>query len=423
MGPTLRWLQEFVEGLTFVGRQAVFSFRDNWGIAILSVVLAASLWVYVTDQDSETKTAVVPGGVLVEPVNVPPGQAVLSMSRESVVVRARAPEDVFDGLTAEDFRATVDLSAVTGQEATVDVTVVSTTPNVTVVDASPAQVTVRLEAVTSRRVPVRTKLLGPPPLGFEAQEIGLEPDEAIVSGPERLVDQVEAVEADLNLTGQRTNFEQQLLLQARDAQGRTIEGVDVEPEAVLVAVEIRQLEFSAIYAVRPQISGNPAPGFNVTAVEVDPVFVTISGSAEALQSLDPAQGVLTGAVSVEGATGDVVRAVALQLPQGVESDSAQVTVRVTVAAAQGSFTYSVAPEPVNVPSGLQASIAQQTVQVVLVGNINDLTGISASDIVVTVDLSGLSAGQHSVAVQVQAPAGTTVSSVQPVQVDVTLDTS
>ena len=92
-----RWLGN--GGLTawLLGRQAVFSLRENWGIAVLAVVLAMSLWVYVTDKSNMERTARVPGAVPVECVNVPPGKAVSpSCGDQTVVVRVRGSDSALE---------------------------------------------------------------------------------------------------------------------------------------------------------------------------------------------------------------------------------------------------------------------------------------------------------------------------------------
>jgi len=414
------WLRDASVTAGLLARQAVFSLRYNWGIGLLSAVLAVSLWVYVTDRENPEQTGRVPGTVPIEAVNVPPDRAVVSLTPSSVSVIVRAPEGIFDRLTSEDFRATVDLSDVTTHESTVQVVIDPAEPRAEVVEVSPSEVTVRLEDLTSRTVPVRTNLVGTPPRGFEVRESTVQPEAAVVTGPERLVGRVDAVEADVNLTGVRTNFQETLLLHARDERGGNIEGVGVEPESVVVQVEILQTEFSAAFVVRPNVTGTPADGYNVSAIEVNPALVVVTGPAEVFSSIDPVDGIMTEAVSIDDASADVVRTVALRLPEGARVDQAGVTVRVVIEPARGSFVFTVAVQPTNVPSGLTAALSQSTVHVVLAGTVPDLSAIDVSDIVATVDLDGLDAGEHTVQVRVQAPAGVEISSVTPPGVQVTL---
>ena len=338
---SVRWLRDGGLTAALLGRQAVFSLGQNWGIALLAVILAASLWVYVTDKNDTERTARVPGAVPIECVNVPSGKAVSSScSDQKVVVRVRAPDSVFDDLTALDFAATADLSDVEGDVATVRVTVDPKEPRVDIVDVLPAEITINLEELTSSSVPVRTRLVGAPPRGFEIAAITLEPAEAVVSGPQSLVARVAAVEADLDLTGVRTNFSQTLLLAGRDDQGADIKNVTIDPESVRVSVELRQLEFSAPFIVVPSLAGSPAPGFVATGLQVDPPFVVVTGPADVFQGLDSTQGITTEPISIDGATTDVIRPLTLRLPDGAQVEQPVITVRIII---MGAGTPTVPP--------------------------------------------------------------------------------
>ncbi|MCH7836905.1 MAG: hypothetical protein IIC26_00200 [Chloroflexi bacterium] len=421
MRRALSWLGNALIMAGLVVRQGILSFRYNWGIALLSIVLALSLWIYVTDRENPDVTDWLPFTVAVEEANRPPLLAMFPPLQESIRVRVRAPESLFERLTAEDFRATVDLAGATGGRTTVDVNVESRKSRAVVVDFSPETLSVTLENVVVRTVPVRTQLVGVPPRGFEAREITVEPGEAVVTGPESLVSRVEAVEVDVNLTGIRSDFEQpQLLLQARDASGSDIQGVSIEPESAFVRAEIVQLEFSIDIIVRPDVSGLPAAGYNVTAVQADPATVVVTGSLEVLQGLDVVQGILTETVSIEGTTASVVRAATLQLPEGASIDQTIVTVRVTIEAARGQFSFDVVPQMTNLGAGLNASITPPTVRVVLEGAVPDLRAMGVNAILADIDLDGLGAGDHVVPVRVQAPPDTVLISISPPEVSVTL---
>jgi YbbR domain-containing protein len=414
----VRWLRDVVVYGALLGRGAAVSLRDNWGIGILSLVLAVSLWIYVTDRENPEVSRRVPGAVPIEAVNVPQDQAVFSLSQESVTVTARASESVFDRLTPDDFRATIDLSSVTAQQAQVEVHVESEEPRAEVVEWSPARITVLLEPLTTRTVPVRAEGVGELPRGFEVA-ISVEPAEAQITGPERLVLDVEAVEADVNLTSVRASFQQTLPLQARSASG-DIEGILIEPETAQVSVEVTQLEFPGNYVVRPSVVGVPAGGYNVTSIQVDPPFVTVTGSIESLLTIDAVQGLPTEDVTIDGATANVVRTVALLLPEGVTATRPDITVRVGISPTQGQLSFSIAPRVTNLGAGLSATLTPANVQVVLAGALPDLLTIQPPAIVATVDAAGLGPGDHTLPVQVQAPQGSLLMSVTPPQVRLTI---
>ncbi len=330
----VHWLGQSGLAAALLGKQAAVSLRQNWGIAALSLALAVSLWVYVTDQNDSERTARVPGSVPVECVNVPASKAVSPpCTDQTVIVRVRAPDSAIDELTSGDFTATADLTNVEGDTGTVRVAVDPLEPDVTVIDVSPAEITIRLEELTSRSVPIRTRLVGPPPRGFEVAGTTLEPEEAVVSGPASLVARVAAVEADLNLTGVNASFTQTLLLTARDDQGADLKNLTVDPESVQVAVEMRQLEFSATFIVEPVITGSPAQGYVATGLAIEPQFVTITGTADVFQTLDPTAGIQTEPISIDRATADVVRPATLRVPEGARVEFPTVTVRVFISQA------------------------------------------------------------------------------------------
>lgn len=318
-------------------RQGTSSLRENWGVGVLSVVLAVSLWIYVTDREDPERTERVSSTIPVECVNAPTGRAVSQpcAEPESVAVRVRAPESVLDGLTAEDFVARADLSGMEEDEASVTVRVEATRSGVDIVEVLPSQVTVQLENVTSRTVPVQTRLVGTPPPGFEVSQVALDPEEALVTGPESLVDLVAAAEVDVNLTGLRTNFEQTLLLQARNDLGGNIQGVIVDPESASVVVELSQVEFSAIFVVLPDVTGTPAVGYQVAGIEVDPPSVVVSGPSEVFQTLE-GTGVSTVPIPIDDASTDVQRTVGLLLPEEASVEQAAVTVRVIIVPIDGA---------------------------------------------------------------------------------------
>lgn len=400
----------------------LISFRYNWGIAILSIALAASLWVFVTDQDDPEVESTVPGSIPVECVNIPFGKAAAPpcVDTKSVTVRVSGPESVVNDLTAEDFRATADLADATADSVSIPVRIESTEPRVDVLAVLPSQVTVQLEDVTFRTVPIRTKLVGTPPRGFEASQITASPEAAIITGPESLVNLVEAVEADLNLTGERISFDQTLLVQARDDQGGNVLGINIEPGSAVISVEIEQLEFSSAFVVQPEITGIPATGFSVSAIEIEPPLVIVSGPAAVIQTIDPIVGITTAPVSIDGANTDVVRPVAVQLPEGTTVDQQQVTVRVVITTTAAALTFDVLLDLTNAEPGLLPVADQALIRVTLTGPLSLLAGVSGTNIVAMVDLAGLNAGEHTLEVDVTAPSGLTAILVSPSEVIVNL---
>jgi YbbR domain-containing protein len=185
-------------------------------------------------------------------------------------------------------------------------------------------------------------------------------------------------------------------------------------------VNLEQREFSSQFVVSPLIVGQPAAGFNVTNVAVQPPLVTVTGTLEVLQSIDAVRGVLTEEISIADARDDVRRTVQLQLPGGARlQGNPSIEVTVTVDPANGEFTFLVVPQIQNIGDGLVATPAEP-VAVTLAGDVSVLQGLTAQNIVVTADAAGLGAGLHVVPLQITPPGNTSVVRIEPGELGVAL---
>ena len=414
--------------LSAIGRLVTLAFgrgfgslRANVGLGLLSLALAVSLWAFVTEEENPARTDLFPGSIPVETVNVPEGLAVASLSETAVGVRLSAPDDTWDDLTIEDFRAIVDLSAANARENTVTLRFSSERRRVEVVEVIPPRVTVILEPVSTKVVPVTVKLIGAPPLGYSTVPGRTTPEQVEVTGPESLVALVAEAVADVNVQGVRVSLEQVFTLVPRDGRGGDIEGVNLKPDTVEVVLPVVQREITQVYVVMPLLRGAPSDGFNVTSVKVEPPFAVITGTIEALQSLTI---VATDEVDLGGATSDVVRAAKLRLPSDltvVGSDT--VTVQVSIAPARGEVRLGITPTVQGVEPGMRADLTTTLVEVRVAGELPVLRALSPASLMAVVDVSGLEEGQHALPVQVTVPPGLRVVGVEPATVIVTLKAS
>src|SRR2546426_5381086 len=149
-------------------RPAAKSIRENSGLAVLSIVLAFGLWIFVTDAENPEQTKVLPVDIPVRPVNRPSDVAVAD-TLGNVRVRIRVEENVFDSLTKDDFQATVDLDGLTvgTYERPVDVRTLTGRGNLRVIEVLPDKVPVKLDQLISKPVPIELETRNAPPPDFE----------------------------------------------------------------------------------------------------------------------------------------------------------------------------------------------------------------------------------------------------------------
>jgi YbbR domain-containing protein len=416
-----RWLRDSLRALGSITGVGFGSVRRNFGLALLSVALAFGIWIIITDTEQTTKAGTFPGEIPVQAQSVPEGLT-LAAPLPSVTVRIEAPEDVFSNLAVEDFRATINLAGVEVGLIDVEVRVqVLSEEDVKVIQVNPASLSVELKPVVSQMVPVVADVVGSPPIGYEAQQPVLTPEQVLVSGPEDLVRQVKSAVATVNLSGAVASVRQSYSLVARDDRGFIVAGVSLEPSSAAVEIVVEQKQFERLVAISPSVRGSPAAGYNVTAVEVNPPSVTLLGPVDILNVTSV---VVTDDIDISGVSSDIFRTVSLRLPTSTSiSGDAAVSVTVRIEAAQGEATFGVAPTFSGLGSNLRLVKITSLVEVVLQGDLPVLRSVIPDQVKVSVDLTGLTAGTHLLEPSIEAPQDLQAISTSPATVEVVLEST
>ncbi len=389
----------------------------NWPLKIAAILLATLLYAgLIVSASAETFRGRIP----VEILKQPDSTYVLGDLEDVTTVRYLALGSDRPQVTSSTFTATVDLSgveAVAGAPpVSVPVVVRSIDPAIQVIDFSPSRVAVRLDPVVSRDVPVRVDL-GTVPPGLDVRQPVVSEDTATVSGPDSFVRLVVAALARVRLDPSGLDVNETVGLQPVDAIGEVVDGVDVQPSSVRVTIQIGSQLATRTLPVNPVVTGTPDPAVQITAVEVQPVLVTVEGEADALAGI---VSINTRPVSISGATADVETAVGLDLPSGVAALGVdQVRVTVTIRPRTGTRTFEVGLEIVNASPDLAYLPAVDRVLLTIGGTVEALDAVDPTRITARLDVAGLGPGTSAVAATVQLPAGVTLVSTSPQEVSVT----
>ena len=417
----VRIFQETIQFFVALARPVVNSLSDNRGLAGLSVVLAFGLWIFVTDTENPTQTRVLPIDIPVQPINVPDDVAIAS-SIAPVRLRITVADDVFDSLTAGDFEADVDLDGLTvgSYELPVNVRALTGRGGLRIDEPLPDMVSVDIAQLTGKTVPVEIDVTGSPAPGFTMNPAVLDADSVLVTGPQEEVDSVSQVTATIDVTARTTSVDQAVRLTPRNDRGFLVQRVTLEPSVIGVTIEIEQERFSRSVVVSAIVSGEPAIGYNVVAVSVDPATVTVRGTEPFITGTDSID---TQPVGISGADETVVRSVSLDIPSGVEVTGGVpiVTVTVTIGPATSEFSFTVPITAANLGPNLSIVGALPSVTVKLIGPFPILSQVSPADISAIVNLTGLGAGTHSIKVDVAQLAGVTISGVTPREIEIVLE--
>lgn len=398
-------------------RVASFVLR-NWPLKLGAILLATVLYSgLVLGQNARTWTGELP----VDAIRPPAGATLLSDLVLATVIRYRAPLDV-GVLSPDSFRATADLSRVEarpgGPPTRVPVTVVALDQRVQVVDFQPRELDVRLDPVALRQLPV-TVILGSVPEGLNVGPPQTEPSSVSIRGASSRVEAVSAIVARVTIDASALNIDREIELVAVDANGNQVPNLVIDPQRARVRIAVARQLANRTLPVVPQLIGEPAPGYRITSVTVEPLIITISGEEVTVTRLETAP---TEPIDVSGRTTDLEAMVGFALPDDVSvSGTDQVRVVLTIAAERGSQTYRAGVVLEGTQPELAYLLATTQVSVTFGGLISDLDVLDGATITALADVSALTPGSHLLTLSVVPPPGLELIAISPVQVTLTIE--
>ncbi len=381
---------------------------DTLGTAAIAVVLAVVVWVNAVYQSDPPTQDSFPQAIPIEMLNTTEGMVVTNAPSQEVNIQIKAFRSSWDGLTAESFRATADLAGLAEGLHTVPVKVTCTNPTVTIIRTQPDSLYVQLEPLRKSEFTVEIRLENEAdlPLGYALSAPTFTPSSVSVEGPASLVGTVQAVVVPLSVAGRRGSVDQNLPLRALDASGKQVAGVTITPNAVRTELRIEQRQNYREVAVLARTSGQPARGYYVSSIAIDPATVTVVGPPSVIASMPGIVSIL-GDIDVTGATSLIAQRAELELPEGVSvytdgsTDPHQVLVTVDIDAVTGGATIEVPLKARKLREGYTVTLSVPSVDVILTGPSVVLDELAADLVDAYVDLTGLEAGIHQIKVVVE----------------------
>ena len=394
----------------------------DFPLKLTAVLIALIFWaVSILSAPATEIVREFPGRVAVERPGAVPAGYVLQGQLGDVSVRLKGTEAALANVVSSDLHARLNLPDIHNADPQdVPVTAEVATAGVQVESVAPATVTVRIEPITSRDVAVQARFANSPPAGTLAGDPAITPSQVRVNGAASQVARIAALYATVAFGDAVTDLVQSVQPRAVDALGATIDGLTVDPAVVQLTVPVLPTATTRTVPVVPALHGAVASGYWITRVTTDPTVVTVRGEGAALTAIDQ---VASAPIDVSGLAADKTFQVALLLPAEGTSlvKAAQVSVTVSVAPLLGSRSFPVvAVQTSGLGSGFVAEFDPPSISIVVAGPVPALSGITAGQVVATVDATGKGPGIYPVDVVIRTPAGTTAQSVQPTRVTLTI---
>jgi YbbR domain-containing protein len=394
----------------------VRSFFSGFTTLLLAIILAVVIWATAirVNDPVEAHTLEVPVTITgkeadAEVIGVPP---------ESVLINLQGPVSALDQLSPADFTATIDLSNVPYGDIEVPIQVEGGAEFVDILSVFPESAQLQLEQIVTREIPVDLQIRGEVARGHRIVDPRVEPDTIQVTGPADRVDQISESRVIMFVDNDREDISEPRRPTFYDMRGDVAStvGLTLNPREVDVIIPVQELAGFAEKPITVDWIGEPAPGYRLLDVKVEPSSINVTGAPGILEGLR----IQTEPIDITGMDETTTQQMALDLPEGVglvELQPILVTVEI-----EPILTSSVVQKQVEVRAlreGLEAILDPEEVRVFLFGPLPTLDSLADDDVRVTVDLLNIITGTHVVEPFVSVSADEVeVRSTQPPQISV-----
>ncbi len=389
----------------------------NWPLKLAAIGLATLMYGgLVLSESTQTFSGVIP----VTANGQPDDTFRLTPLDPVTLIRYFAPAGV--PVTGSSFSATIDLSHIDTQAGATSVPIEVTSPDtrIHVLGYEPRFMSVQLDPLDQTSVPVQVAR-GTVPAGLDLGDTTVDPKVVTVSGPRSIVRQVVAVRADVQIQPSGIDVDQDIQLVPIDSLGDAVRSVDVRPTTARVTIPVFSDRQTRSMPVDPIVSGEPAAGFEIASVTVDPQIVLVEGDADQLAGL---VSVDTAPIPMTGVSADLTVEAQLALPTGVVAVGDQpIRVSIKLREVTETRTFSAGLRLVGTRRDLTYDVGLDRVIVTIGGLSADLDRLAGSDLVVDLDVTGLGPGSVDVPVSIDLPTGPTLVSANPATVSVTIGLS
>lgn len=399
---------------------------NHFGLKVMSLVIAIVVWIIVANVD-DYKTTKQISGIEIEFVN---GDAITEKNKVyevpegttiDIVVKGR--RSVVEELTSEDFKAVADLSKMSVTNAvTVEVSAVSSyvAKDLTISYTNNA-VTIAVENKIEKQLPITVRANEEVAEGYAIRNKTATPNLITVKGAESVVNMIEEVVVDVNVTGANHNLTANAQPVFLDHSGEEIESTKFEYDVDEVAVSVEILQTKKL-SVRVKTAGDVKDGYAIASIDYQPTSILVVGEAADLAKVDE---VLIDDIDVTDCSKDLETSVVIAdyLPSGIAlaDDNEEVMIKVMIEAVEEK-TLALEADDINVvgkEDGYQYTFLDEDGYSITVRGLKDnLENLKVTNLIPSIDVEGYGPGIYTFTVNLKEIKGVEILDTLTVELEI-----
>lgn len=375
--------------------------RQDIIVRICCLVAAVVLWMYVRSSEDPVITSIlkyVPVEILNADTLSEKGLVLMDNQDFYINLSVKAAASIVSDLDKnKDFKLVVDLQGYTFQpgENKVKVMVKESPTGVTIANADALYMKIDVDNLVEKSINIVTEVSGKVKEGYYSSDPVISPNNIIISGPEKIVNQVAKGVVQLNLNGASDDISKNLKIKLVNEDDREITGVTLNQEYVQVNVDINK---GKMIKVNTRTTGSSPNNIFIESISTNPVEVEVAGDSNLIDGLSY---VNTEEIDLSRITDSTTLDVNLVIPEGVKiiNDLKSVKVKVVVTKYKEKV-FTLPLNYINLGEGLILEESNSTIDITVVGTEKNINELTADSFKANVDLAGVTEGSHELDVQV-----------------------
>lgn len=381
--------------------------NKRWGLKLLSILCAFLVWLGVVNVADPvvTNTVEVPVEIINEGVLTSNDLTYEIVGKKTTAISYEVKTTNAHKIRPADFRAYADMTELWDVTGSIPIKI-EVLNHGDYLESNPvtrtSTIKIETEPLQRKRFDLKTQMVGELEDGYETGEITLSPSYIYVEGPESLIGQISSVGIEINLEEVSGDVQGVVEPNYYDANGNKITLSDrIKSDCEEVSYNMTILKVKNL-TLDFQVSGTVAPGYRFTGVSCDVKTVPVVGLKSILASMHTIT--IPGEyLDITGARTDVVRTVNLEdfLPDnvtiaGLKSHDVQVVMSVERLEERN---YSVVTKELLMEGEKDDLVyrpVQDTITIRVRGLKDDLDSLEIHPDKVSLDVSELEEGIHTV---------------------------
>ena len=259
----------------------------NFGLKILALFIALFMWLIVVNIDDPVTDKTYTG----IPVQVINEEVVTSANRtyqivddtQEVSVTVTAQRSVLNDVKAEDIVAIADMKKMSlGTQIPIEVKIEGYKYDSAV--SNPRNLQIQIDDEAKNNFPITPTTLGTVREGYVIGELKANPEKVTIRGPKTVIDSINRVVAEVDVSGLSSDTEVEARLVLYDANNNVIDqsllANNLGKEGLSVDVKLHQIKSVKVELDTSMVTA--ADGYKISEISVEPQEVRISGSKSAL---------------------------------------------------------------------------------------------------------------------------------------------